>query len=280
MKNPTILERMDALKEGRTFLQRMRDLEQSPELDRLTRMRRREIASEIPVSFCCPAAAGSGVLLVEPKAWDRDPGAYEVPTWFARARHGSRPPVLSEVRFCPHCGTSLPSFVARTDPPSPLCTPDGGRCGTCRERYDSCLCYPPQCAWSVEGAPPVFAAVCYLTRPSGRGPEILSVSRKGRPDEKGLPGGRCEPGEDPEETARRELLEETGYVAGPMHKVFDAMDDAKVRVVCYAVEDFDPGEPGAAEETGLVEWLPPEAFLKSSPFASFNAGLFSRLGVK
>ncbi len=266
---------------SQTILERVKDLEQSPDLDRLIFMRRQEIGAEMPVPFCCPAAAGSGVLFLDYEAWDEDPNAEEVPTWWARAGHGSGLPSVSKVSFCPHCGTSLPALVARADPPSPLHEPSGGYCKTCGERCIGCMCYPPQTAWSVEGAPPVFAAVSYLfRRVEGRRLEILSVSRKGKPAEKGLPGGRCEPGEDPEQTARRELLEETGYVAGQMHKVFDAIDDAKVRVVCYAVEDFSAGTPEMAEETGLVEWLPPEPFLRSSPFSSFNAALFSRLGVR
>jgi 8-oxo-dGTP pyrophosphatase MutT (NUDIX family) len=55
---------------------------------------------------------------------------------------------------------------------------------------------------------------------------VLLVDRHGRlliqlrdqlaplyPGQWGLPGGHCEPGEDPADTARRELLEETGLTA-------------------------------------------------------------------
>lgn len=51
-----------------------------------------------------------------------------------------------------------------------------------------------------------------------RGSELLLVQQ---PDGKYhiLPGGRCDPGETMEQTARRELLEETGWHAGPLRQI-------------------------------------------------------------
>jgi 8-oxo-dGTP diphosphatase len=49
-----------------------------------------------------------------------------------------------------------------------------------------------------------------------------------------LPGGRAEPGEPAEAAARRELLEETGYTAGPLEIV--AHYDVRARDGSFAVD--------------------------------------------
>jgi ADP-ribose pyrophosphatase len=73
-----------------------------------------------------------------------------------------------------------------------------------------------------------------------------------------IPAGTLEPGEDPEETARRELREETGYTAETLHSIgsfFSAPGFCDEVIHLFQAEGLTPGEQDTdfGEEIDLVE---------------------------
>jgi 8-oxo-dGTP pyrophosphatase MutT (NUDIX family) len=106
-----------------------------------------------------------------------------------------------------------------------------------------------------------------------------------------LHGGCCEPGETMEETARRELLEETGLTAGRLEllQVFSGKElfytypnGDKVANVCaaYVCADFTGALRERTDETADLRWfdlaaLPEDIF---SPPTGLCCGLFSQSG--
>jgi 8-oxo-dGTP diphosphatase len=105
-----------------------------------------------------------------------------------------------------------------------------------------------------------------------RGDDVLLV-RRAKPPGAGqwsLPGGAQELGETAEECARRELFEETGLSAGPVHMVahVDSISrDGAGRVQYhYTILDFaahyEAGELAPGDDVSEAAWVNPKLFDK------------------
>lgn len=92
-------------------------------------------------------------------------------------------------------------------------------------------------------------AVCGLFVVDGK---VLSVSRKDNPNDLGLPGGKIDEGETPEEALEREVLEETGLVVESYDELVTLTCCGKP-VTTYVIHDFS-GEI-KTEESGKVAWV-------------------------
>lgn len=133
--------------------------------------------------------------------------------------------------------------------------------------------------WSSENFP---RAACVLLR-RGDG-KVLAVSRKDDPTDYGLPGGKVDKGEEDIEAARRELVEETGYVVGDINFLYAGVckggkDGIDFWTTTYTAEYAGAEVEGDvdASETGVVKWVDPEVLLRGS-FAEYNKRLFDTLG--
>ena len=104
---------------------------------------------------------------------------------------------------------------------------------------------------------------------------VLAVSRRNDRHDFGLPGGKVDAGETPENAARRELAEETGLEAGDLALVFEADDNDGYHVTTFATRVS--GEIDT-EETGVVKWVTPEV-LMAGCFGDYNEKLFMKVGM-
>ena len=116
------------------------------------------------------------------------------------------------------------------------------------------------------------AACCLIMTDDGL---VLAVSRKNDPTAFGLPGGKVDPGETPDQAAARELQEETGLIATALHPVFVHQEDDGFVTHTYACEvEGQINTP----ESGVIRWVKPEV-LFAGPFGSYNQRLWKKLGL-
>lgn len=91
--------------------------------------------------------------------------------------------------------------------------------------------------------------------------DAVLLVKRGREPSKGqfaFPGGRVEPGESLEQAARRELMEETGLVAGPLTlaKTLDIDAPPVVFRLNVFVAPYLGGDPVAGDDAEEAAWYP------------------------
>lgn len=123
------------------------------------------------------------------------------------------------------------------------------------------------------------AAVMVVVNKNGR---VLGVSRRYDKTKFGLPGGKLDPNETPEEAAIRETFEETNvnvHACSFLYKREEAPDKPGGEwfyTYCYLALSWS-GEASNSEE-GIVKWLTVADLTDpNSAFPEFNTNTFNRV---
>jgi len=124
-----------------------------------------------------------------------------------------------------------------------------------------------------------FAVSAIISNKKG---QVLCVSRKDNHNDFGLPGGKLDPGETPEEAIVREIKEETGLKVSKndLEEIFIApclVNETESKInVCYIVLKYR-GKPKQME-AGLVEWYSFSKLLEPQcSFREYNSKVLDTL---
>lgn len=123
-------------------------------------------------------------------------------------------------------------------------------------------------------------SVTALIRENGR---ILSVSRKTNPEDLGLPGGKVDPGQTPEQALAAEVQQETGLIVTAYRVVFEDNDrvEGSTPKPCRTYEILAWTGRIQTEETGVVAWVKPGDLLTPKcSFRDYNRKLFENLNIR